>query len=93
MRAKSLAESFSKFDNKLNVSVKNNNFEKVFDTLYSINECLNHKIDVQKFQNCKTLDFEQAIDHYYNVLIILVITLAYKQKNDEINNDFFKVTI
>ena len=93
MRAKSLAESFSKFDSKLSAFVKNDDFEKTFDTSYSINECLNHKIDVQKFQSCKTLDFEQAIDHYYDMLIVLVITLAYKQENNEINDDFFKIAI
>ena len=49
MRTKFFIKSFLKFDNKLNAFVKNNNFEKVFDTLYSVNECLNHKIDVQKF--------------------------------------------
>ena len=46
MRTKFFAESFLKFDSKLNAFVKNDNFEKVFDTLYSISECLNHKIDV-----------------------------------------------
>ena len=93
MRTKLLVESFSKFNNKLNVFVKNDNFEKIFDTLYSINKCLNHKIDDQKFQNYKTFNFEQTIDYYYNVLIILIITLAYKQKNNKINDNFFKVTI
>ena len=46
MRTKFFVESFLKFNNKLNVFVKNNNFKFFFDTLYSINECLNHKIDV-----------------------------------------------
>ena len=46
MKTKSFVESFSKFDSKLNVFVRNDDFEKTFDTLYSINECLNHKVDV-----------------------------------------------
>lgn len=38
-------------------------------------------------------DFKKTIDDYYNMLIISVVALANKQKNNKIYDNFSKITI